>query len=82
MNGQYDTIPPSEKTVELVAEAENTEPYQLEELLFETVDADALDALFESFEDGPTRNEGAVRFQYHGYDVRVTAEDEVIIREP
>lgn len=74
-------LSPSERVLKRIAEAEETEPSELEESLYEVVDADALNALFESFEEGPTRDEGEAQFQYHGYEVVVPADGEVTIRD-
>ena len=71
----------SNKVLERVAEAEGRDPTELDEPLFEVVDPDALDAIFESTENGPHRNAGTVDFEYQGYSVRVTAEGDVLLRE-
>jgi hypothetical protein len=51
-----------------------------EEILFDWVDPDALDVLFEST---PTtdRTDGWVCFPVGGFDVAVSADDEIVIRE-
>jgi hypothetical protein len=72
---------PTERVLRRVADAEGIEPSRLEETLYEQVDTDALDALFESLEDGPTRERGEVRFPYHGYEVVVFADGDVVVRE-
>jgi len=72
---------PTERVMERVAAAEGTEPSQIEEMLYERVDPDALDSLFESSPNGPTRERGNVQFPYHGYEVVVFADGEVTVRE-
>jgi hypothetical protein len=71
----------TERVLQRVADAEGTEPSELEEPLYEAVDPDALETLFESVEDGPHREEGKVRFPYQGYEVTVHAEGDVSVRE-
>lgn len=39
--------------------------------LFEVVDPDALDLLFQPLDDGTPRQGGAVAFEYAGYHVRI-----------
>jgi hypothetical protein len=72
---------PTEQVLKRVADAENVEPSDLEEPLFETIDGDALESLFQSLENGPTRQEGEVRFPYYGYEVVVSAEGDVDVHD-
>ncbi|MGQ3331262.1 HalOD1 output domain-containing protein [Halorubrum sp. FL23] len=69
----------SEKIVERIAEAKDTEPSEIDESLFAAVDTDSLNSLFASRENGPTRNEGEVQFPYNGFIVTVTAQGEVTL---
>ncbi|MFA9416836.1 HalOD1 output domain-containing protein [Natrinema sp. HArc-T2] len=46
--------------------------------LFETIDPDALNALFSSTHSGDTRT-GSVTFTHDGYDVTVTADGEITV---
>lgn len=62
--------PLSQAVVEAVARAEDVDPLDLDVPLYEAVDPDALDALFQS---GETGVEGHVRFRYYGYEVAVGA---------
>jgi len=71
----------SEEIVERVAEAEGTEPSELEKPLFDVVDPDSLDTIFESMQSGPTRDVGQLEFEYHGYQVIATAEGGVSLCE-
>ena len=71
----------SEKVLERVAEAEGVDPSELETPLFEVVDPDSLDSIFEPMEKESQRNRGQVQFPYYGYRVVVTAEGNVTLRE-
>jgi hypothetical protein len=73
---------PSQRILERVAELEGVPPSAIDEPLFETVAPDALDVLFRSVPDGPTRDDGEIRFAYLGYDVTVRAEGTVTVRSP
>lgn len=71
----------SQAVVESVAEAEGVDPTELTPL-YAVVDPDALEALFRP--NSPTRDRqirGEIRFSYHGYDVRVTADGEVDVAD-
>jgi len=50
-----------------------------DEILFEYVDPDALDALFQSVSGAP-REDGHVTFSVDGHEVTVTATGEVVVR--
>lgn len=58
----------SQAVVETVASAEGVDPLDLEVPLYDAVDPDALDALFQS----GIAVDGRVEFEYYGYDVTVT----------
>lgn len=66
--------PLSQAVVEAVAGAEAVDPLDLEVPLYEAVDPDALDALFQSQD---TTVEGNVRFRYYGYEVAVSGDGHV-----
>jgi len=70
----------SEKVIERVAKAEGVSPVALDTSLYETIDPDALDRLFERTA-GNNRMEGTVVFPFQGYDVSVTGEGHVIVEE-
>ena len=72
---------PTERVLERVAAVEGTDPEELEDTLYEQVDTDALDALFDSSANGPTRERGQVQFPYHGHEVVVFADGEVAVHE-
>ncbi|USZ67629.1 hypothetical protein NGM10_12940 [Halorussus salilacus] len=61
----------SETVVEAVSAASNLDPAAMDPLA-ESVDPDALDALFADRYDGTPRLGGVVRFSFSGYDVTVT----------
>ena len=64
---------PSTAVIEAVAAAEGCDPQDLASPLYAHVDPDALD----SFVDSPA--ETCVRFQYHGYQVRVEGDGGVTV---
>ncbi|ELZ15285.1 hypothetical protein C477_18905 [Haloterrigena salina JCM 13891] len=69
---------PSLTIVERVAALDGTDPLSLPPL-YDAIDPDALDSLFQSSSaDGP-QTTGAVQFTYYGYDVRVDADGEIAI---
>lgn len=68
----------SRTIVETVAEAEGVEPTELDTCLYDIIDPDALNDLFQYGEDGPT-TEGTVSFTYHGYEVTVHSDSSVEI---
>jgi hypothetical protein len=71
----------SDKVVERVAEAEGVDASELETPLFEAVDPDALDRIFEPIKKKSERNQGQIQFPYHGYRVVVTAEENVTLQK-
>ena len=64
------TDPPSSVVVESIASITDRDRFDLDPL-YQVVDPDALDALFEPRVDGCHRGEGEVTFAYHGYEVAV-----------
>jgi hypothetical protein len=68
--------PPSQAVVEAVASAEGLDPLELPVPLYDAIDPDALDALFQ---DDDT--DGRVEFSYYGYDVTVTDVGDVRLEE-
>lgn len=72
----------STAVIEAVADHAGVEPTDLPPL-YESVESDALDALFQSLPRGPLRRMGDVTFSYAGYFVRVTADGAVeVLSEP
>jgi hypothetical protein len=74
---ERDVVPDSIllQVVEKVAACSNIDPLELPPL-YEELDPDALDALIASMEDGQ------VSFQYAGYPVTVTGENEITVFPP
>jgi hypothetical protein len=66
----------SSVVVEAVAEAAGTSPTDLADPLYEAVDPDALDRLFETGDD---TTGGRVEFSYADYRVTVTVDDDVYV---
>lgn len=62
----------------MIAEAEGTQPGNILPL-FETVDPDALDSIFDNSLGDVTRTEGVVRFTHEGYEVAVRADGSVSV---
>jgi len=58
----------SECVVAAVADASEADPARLDPLA-ETIDPDALDALFDDRYDGTARADGVIQFSFCGYDV-------------
>ncbi|QFU83182.1 HalOD1 output domain-containing protein [Natronorubrum aibiense] len=63
--------PPSLRVVEIVADADDVDPVDLEPPLYDVVDTTALDRLFEPTGSETTARRGQVSFRYRGYDVTV-----------
>ena len=61
----------SATVVRAVASAEGTTTAELAEPLYDAVDPDALDQLFEPRVDGVARLFGQLHFRYHDYNVLV-----------
>ncbi|HMB50116.1 HalOD1 output domain-containing protein [Natronoarchaeum rubrum] len=66
---------PSEAVVEALADAKGVDPLELEPL-YQVIDPDALDALFDGTAGGD-RRQGRVEFRTSGYRVEVTASGRV-----
>lgn len=62
------------RIVEMVAEAEGCDPAELDETLYQVVDPDALTSLFRA---GSGRSTGELTFEFCGYEVTVTGDEEV-----
>jgi len=67
---QAGQLPPSAAIVDAIAELTGREPGELIPL-YESVDADALDALVRSTLSAEHRGDTQVSFRYHGYDITV-----------
>lgn len=66
----------SEGVVQAVAAAKGVDPMQLQPL-YDVVDLDALDALFQRTADGAPATTGSVRFEYAGKTVVVHSDGSV-----
>ena len=69
--------PLSQRVVQRIADAEDTDPTELEPPLHGVVDPDALERVFAPTAGGSPRTQGAVHFQYQGYQVMVSAGGEI-----
>lgn len=70
----------SHAVVEAVAEAEGVDPVALRTPLYEAIDPDALDAVFESADESPPLD-GRVFFEYYGYTVAVASDGTVALTD-
>ena len=68
--------------VDFVAKREHTDPLELPPL-YDAVDPDALDDLFESGHQNGTAQSGRIEFQYNGYTVIVEFDNgpEITVKE-
>ena len=71
----------SDGVVAAVAAVSDTDPTAMDPLA-ESVDPDALDALFAAKYDGTPRATGSVRLSYSSYDVVVTGAGHVTVFDP
>lgn len=78
--GEEDTGHPetsaSSDVVATVAEREGVQPAELDSPLYEAIDPDALDALVPGLAEN-----GRVKFGYLGYEVLVTGDGDVVVRD-
>lgn len=72
---------PSMAVISAVANATNSDPSDLEPL-YEVIDTDALDSLFEASPAGPWRAGGRVSFTFEGCDVVVYGDGRVVVKPP
>jgi hypothetical protein len=80
MNPSVAESPPSQSVVERIAEAENTDPVNLDTPLYDAIDPDALDALFSPVDEARSLP-GQVTFSYYGYTVTVDSSGDVALAE-
>jgi hypothetical protein len=71
----------SDRVVLAVADAEGTSPLELTPPLFESIDPDALDSIFENTVTGRGRTEGRVYFEMSGCEVEVHATGHVRVTD-
>ncbi|ELY43822.1 HalOD1 output domain-containing protein [Natronorubrum sulfidifaciens] len=62
---------PSLRVIEAVANADDVDPAGLEPPLYDVVDTNALDRLFEPTASGTTARRGQVSFRYRGHEITV-----------
>lgn len=74
-------VPLSQRIVERVSDAEGVDPLELDPL-YTVVDPDALDSLFRTRLASSDGLGGELRFEYHDYEVRVTADGRVTLADP
>ncbi|WP_255194126.1 HalOD1 output domain-containing protein [Natronobeatus ordinarius] len=71
--------------IEAIAEREGVEATDVEppeyEALYDVINPEALDALFAPREDGTPRANGRVTFTFCGYDVTVSSDGTIELRE-
>lgn len=70
----------SHAVVEAVAEAEGVDPVALRTPLYEAIDPDALDAVFEPADESAPLD-GRVSFEYYGYTVAVGSDGAVTLAD-
>ena len=71
-----ESAPVSQQITHTVAETTNTDPLELDPL-FNTIDPESLNALFEPTKTGSQRATGSVAFEYAGCGVTVFADGTV-----
>lgn len=71
--------------IDAIATREGVDTTEIEppeyEALYDVLNPEALDALFAPREDGTPRSDGQVEFTYCGYDVVVSSDGDVTVRE-
>ena len=73
--------PPSLAVVSVVADVTDNGPLELEPL-YNSIDPDALDGLFQMSRAGPSRTGGQVSFTFEGCDVVVHGDRQVVVKPP
>lgn len=74
---QYDSV--SERVIEAVAAAKGVDPLDLGLCLYDVIDPDALDKLFQPTPTGVPRQSGQVSFTLDGCEVTVHSSGEVTV---
>ncbi|MCU4971408.1 hypothetical protein OB955_01460 [Halobacteria archaeon AArc-m2/3/4] len=72
---------PSLTVIDRVAELEGEDPVDLTPPLYDAIDPEALDSLFQSSRFERAETVETVQFTYLGYDVRVQSGGEVIVAD-
>lgn len=70
--------PLSRTIIERIADAEGIAPTELDTRLYDVIEPEALNELFQHQEDGPV-TEGFVSFAFHGYTVTIYSDSTVEI---
>ncbi|WP_408958738.1 HalOD1 output domain-containing protein [Natrinema sp. 74] len=74
------------EVIAAVAEREGIDPLEVEppeyQALYEVINPEALDSLFEPRENGRKRPTGRVEFPFCGYQVVVTSDGDVTVSDP
>ena len=70
--------PLSRTIVETVADAEGVAPTELDARLYDVLEPEALDNLFQHQADGPA-TDGFVTFTFHGYEITVHSDSTIQI---
>lgn len=73
---------PSTAVILAVGEVTDADPLGEGPVLYDVVDPDALDRLFDGYHDGSARSVGRVTFELRGCRVEVRSDDEVVVYEP
>lgn len=84
-SNETDGYPVSFDVIAAIADAEGVDPVEIEppeyQPLYEVVNPEALDALFETRENGMPRTAGRIEFPYCGYHVVVSSDGEVDVSD-
>jgi hypothetical protein len=75
---EMDDVRPSYRVVEAVAELTGTPPEKLTPL-YDVIDSDALDGLFDHDTHGTPIEDGYLQFRYEGCDVTVYADGRTVV---
>lgn len=67
--------------VSAVAEHEGVNPLELKQPLYDVIDTDALDAIFNGATKDPGLIDAQITFPYNGYHVTVTSDGDVTISD-
>ncbi|WP_435153516.1 HalOD1 output domain-containing protein [Haladaptatus sp. DFWS20] len=70
---------PSIQVINAIAEHEEATPTEIKPVLYDIIDPDALDSLFEETQHGDSRADGYVSFQYGTHEVTVYSDGRVEI---
>lgn len=69
------------RVIERIAGHKGVDEVDLNPPLYDVIDLEALDALFSKQVNGGPRAEGTVTFRYNGYEVAVSSNGDVELRE-